>query len=72
MMFHFMMADSTFFNIFSFPLLDGILGCFENQNSMVITRSLHTSVGDDPLWARKLSWQTRVPCTISGCFDNMR
>jgi putative ABC transport system permease protein len=73
MMFHFLMADSTFFSIFSYPLLQGNPSdALKTKNSIVLTSEFaHKLFGDGPALGKEVMLATRVSCTVTGIVDNI-
>lgn len=72
MMFNFLMVDSTFFNIFSFNLLEGTPGeALKTKNSIVLSKAFAFKLfGNEPAVGKEVMLGQRVLCTITGIVDN--
>ena len=66
--FNYLLADSTFFNIFSFHLISGNKNdALKTSNSIVLTRVLARKLfGNESPMGKQVMINTQVPCTVTG------
>ncbi len=71
--FNYLLADSTFFNIFTFHLISGNKdNALKTSHSIVLTRALARKLfGNEPPLGKRVMIDTQVPCTVTGIVDDI-
>lgn len=71
--FKYLLADSSFFTMFSFPLLEGDpQEALRNKNSIVLTRSYARKVfGDQPALGQEVFFNQKLRLLVTGVIEDM-
>ena len=71
--FNYLLADSTFFNIFTFHLISGNKDdALKTSHSIVLTQTLARKLfGNESPVGKRVMIDTHVPCTVTGIVDDI-
>ena len=71
--FNYLLADSTFFNIFTFHLISGNKdNALKTSHSIVLTRALARKLfGNEPPMGKRVMINTDIACTVTGIVDDI-
>ncbi len=69
----YLLADSTFFNIFSFRLIEGNPAtALKTRHSIVLSKSLARKLfGDEPALGKEVLVNVKIPFTVTGIVDDI-
>jgi putative ABC transport system permease protein len=72
-MFNYLLADSSFFNMFSFKFIEGSYNnALTTKNSIVLTKAFARKLfGNKPALGKQIFININIPCTVTGVIEDI-